>query len=75
VLGDMNRLQKQEIVTRLLLSGIVERYGARYSFLGLSRTVEKNRVTVIDYLRFMEDSFICFVLYAYDFNRKPPLNI
>ena len=31
-LGDMNRLQKLEIVTRLLLSGIVERYGARYSY-------------------------------------------
>jgi len=70
VLGDMNRLQKQEAMTRLLLSGIVERYGSRYSFSRLSRAIEKSHVTVIDYLQFMEDSFICFVLYAYDFNRK-----
>ncbi len=70
VLGDMNRLHKQETVTRLLLSGIVERYGSRYSFSRLSRAIEKTHVTVIDYLQFMEDSFISFVLYAYDFNRK-----
>jgi len=70
VLGDMNRLNKQETLTRLLLSGIVERYGARYSFSKLSRAIEKTHVTVIDYLQFMEDSFISFVLYAYDFNRK-----
>ncbi len=70
VLGDMNRLQKQETLTRLLLSGIVDRYGSRYSFSRLSRAIEKSHVTVIDYLQFMEDSFICFVLYAYDFNRK-----
>jgi uncharacterized protein len=70
VLGDMNRLNKQETVTRLLLSGIVDRYGSRYSFSKLSRAIEKTHVTVIDYLQFMEDSFISFVLYAYDFNRK-----
>ena len=70
VLGDMNRLNKQATVTRQLLSGIIDRYGARYSFSKLSRAIEKSHATVIDYLQFMEDSFIAYVLYAYDFNRK-----
>ncbi len=70
VLGDMARLQRQETITRQLLRAIVERYGSRYSFSKLSREMEKSHVTTIDYLQFMEDSFICFVLYAYDFNKK-----
>lgn len=70
VLGDMARFQKQEATTRQILRAIVERYGSRYSFSNLSREIEKTHVTAIDYLQFMEDSFICFVLYAYDFSKK-----
>jgi len=70
VLGDINRLQKQERITRQLLKAIIEHYGSRYSFSKLSRHIERTHVTTIDYLEFLEDSFICFVLYAYDFNKK-----
>lgn len=70
VFGDLARLQKQENIIRQILRAIVERYGSRYSFSNLSREIEKSHITTIDYLELMEDSFICFVLYAYDFNKK-----
>jgi predicted AAA+ superfamily ATPase len=70
VLGDFARMYKQETTTRQILKGIVERYGSRYSFSNLSRKIERTHVTTIDYIEFMEDSFLCFVLYAYDFNKK-----
>ena len=70
ILGDLNRLQKQESITRQLLKAIIERYSSRYSFSKLSRQIERTHVTTIDYLQYMEDSFICFVHYAYDFNKK-----
>jgi len=70
VFGDLARLQKQENTIRQLLRAIVERYGSRYSYSNLAREIEKSHITTIDYLEFMEDSFICFVLYAYDFNKK-----
>jgi len=70
VLGDLTRLQKQETIIRQILKAIVERYGSRYTFSRISRDVERTHITTIDYLEFMEESFISFVLYAYDFNKK-----
>lgn len=72
VLGDFSRLQKQETIVRQILKAIVERYGSRYSFSKLSREIDRNHITTIDYLEFLEDSFISFILYAYDFNKKEP---
>ena len=72
VLGDMARLHRQEVVTRQLLASIIERYGSRYSFTRISKGIEKTHITIIDYLEYLEESFICFVLYAYDFNKKRP---
>ncbi len=72
VLGDMARLQKQESITRQLFKAIIERYGSRYSFTAISKNIERTHITAIDYLEHLEDSFICFVLYAYDFNKKTP---
>ena len=72
VLGDMARLQKQEIVARQIFSAIIGRYGSRYSFTKLSKEIERTHITTIDYLEFLQESFICFVLYAYDFARKMP---
>ncbi len=72
VLGDMARLQKQESITRQLFKAIIERYGSRYSFTAISKDIERSHITAIDYLEHLEDSFICFVLYAYDFNKKAP---
>ena len=74
VLGDLSRLHKQEIMARQLLKAIVERYGSRYSFSHLSREIERNHSTTVDYLEFMEESFISFVLYAFDFNTKMAKN-
>lgn len=72
VLGDLSRLQKQEPIARQILRAIVERYCSRYTFTKLSRDVERTHITIIDYLEFLEESFICFILYAYDFNKKEP---
>jgi len=72
VLGDLSRLQRQETIVRQVLKAIVERYGSRYSFSKLSREIERTHITTIDYLEFLEDSFISFILYAYDFNKKEP---
>jgi hypothetical protein len=72
VLGDLSRLQRQETIIRQILRTIVERYGSRYSFSKLAREIEKTHITTIDYLEFLEESFISFILYAYDFNKKEP---
>lgn len=72
VLGDLSRLQRQETITRQLFKVIIERYGSRYSFARLSQEVERSHITIIDYLECLEDSFISFILYAYDFNKKEP---
>ena len=72
VLGDMAKLQKQEVIARRLLGAILERYGSRYSFTKISKDIERNHITVIDYLEYLEEAFICFVLYSYDFNKKRP---
>ena len=70
VLGDLARLQKQETVARQILKALLDRYGSRYSFSSLSREIEKPHLTTITYLDHLEDSFISFVLYAYDFNKN-----
>lgn len=70
VIGDLARLQKQETITRQILKAIVERYGSRYTFSKISRQIERTHITTINYLEFMEESFISFVLYAYNFNKK-----
>ncbi|MDZ7313562.1 MAG: ATP-binding protein [candidate division KSB1 bacterium] len=70
VLGDLSRLQKQEIVAREILKVILESYGSRYSFTRLSKAIERTHATAIDYLEALEESFILSVLYAYDFSKK-----
>jgi predicted AAA+ superfamily ATPase len=70
VLGDFSRLHKQEIITRQILKAILGRYASRYSFSTLAADIQKTHVTTIEYLEFMEESFISFVQYAYDFNTK-----
>jgi len=72
VLGDISRAQKQETIVRQILKAITERYSSRFSFSSLSRDIERTHVTTIDYLEFLEDSFISFILYAYDFSKKEP---
>ena len=72
VLGDLSKIQKQETITRQILRDIIDRYGSRYSFSELSREIERPHATTIDYIEYLEDSFISFVLYAYDFNKKRP---
>jgi len=72
VLGDMAKLQKQEVIARQLLGALVRRYGSRYSFTKISKDIERTHITVIDYLDYLEEAFICFVLYSYDFNKKMP---
>ena len=72
VLGDLSRLQRQETIARQILKAIVDRYGSRYSFSKLSREIDRTHITTIDYLEFLEESFISFILYAYDFNKKEP---
>lgn len=72
VLGDLQKVQKQEIIARQILKGIVKRYGSRYTFSRFSREIERTHITAIDYLEFLEDSFISFILYAYNFNKKEP---
>ncbi len=70
VLGDLSKLQRQEILARGILKAVVERYGTRYSFSKLAGEIERTHVTTIDYLEFLEESFILFIHYAYDFNTK-----
>jgi predicted AAA+ superfamily ATPase len=72
VLGDLSRLEKQEIITRQIFRAIIERYTSRFSFTHLSREIERSHITTMDYLQCLEDSFISFILYAYDFNKKEP---
>ncbi len=72
VLGDLSRLHRQETIARQILKAIVERYSSRYSFSKLSKEIDRTHVTTIDYLESLEDSFISFILYAYDFNKKEP---
>jgi len=72
VLGDLSRLQRQETIVREILKAIAKRYGSRYTFSTLSREIERTHVATIDYLEFLENSFISFILYAYDFNKKEP---
>ncbi len=72
ILGDFARLQKQETIVRQVLKAIIDRYSSRYSFSNLSREIEKDHSTIIDYLEILEDSFIGFVLYTYDFNKNYP---
>lgn len=68
--GDILRLEKQDTVIRQILKAIIERYGSRYSFSKISREIERNHITTISYIETLEDSFILFVLFAYDFTKK-----
>jgi len=69
-LGELSKYGKSEATARQLLSEIITRYGAMYSFTGMSDTV--NHVTTTDYLDFLEKSFILHILYAIDLNKKTP---
>jgi len=68
----MSQARKQEKVCRHMLKSIVERYGVRYSFTNLAREIEITHVTAIDYLKHLEDSFLVFILYAYDLQKREP---
>ena len=70
VLGDLTQLKRQETVAREVLRALVAKYGSRYSFSSLSHELERHHLTIIDYLTLMQESFILFVLYAYDFGRR-----
>jgi len=70
VIGDLSRLNKQETVARDILRGVVEKYGSRFSFTRLAQETGQYHQATMDYLEFLENSFILFVLFAYDFNKK-----
>jgi len=70
VLGDLSKLQRQETLAREILKAVMEKYGTRYSFSKLAGEIERTHATTIDYLEFLEESFILFIHYAYDFNAK-----
>ena len=69
VLGDLSQLKRQETLAREILRALAAKYGSRYSFSTLSHELERHHLTIIDYLTLMQESFILFVLYAYDFGR------
>jgi hypothetical protein len=70
VLGDLARQNKQETLSRQILKSIIDKYGSRYSFSTLARSIESTHATVMDYLDLLEQSFILSVLYSYDFSKK-----
>jgi len=70
ILGDIAKLDRQETIARKILKAILDKYGSRFSFNALARQAGSTHVTTIDYLEYLQESFICFVLYAYDFNKK-----
>ena len=72
LLGDLSKAQKQETTCRHLLKSLIERYGRRFSFSNLAREIEITHVTAIDYLQYLEDSFLEFIVYAYDFQKREP---
>lgn len=70
VVGDISRLKKQETIARDILRGVVEKYGSRFSFTSLAQETGLYHQVSMDYLEFLENSFILFILFAYDFNEK-----
>jgi predicted AAA+ superfamily ATPase len=72
LLRGMSQARKQEKICRHMFKSIVERYGLRYSFTNLAREIEITHVTAIDYLKHLEDSFLGFILYAYDLQKREP---
>jgi hypothetical protein len=72
LLSDLSRAHKQETICRHMLKSMIERYGRRYSFTNLAREIEITHVTAIDYLKYIEDTFLGFIVYAYDFQKREP---
>jgi len=72
VLGDLARLGRPEMTVRKVLAAVLDRYGSRFSFSGLSQAIELNHVTTESYLELLEESFIGLILYAYDFGPNRP---
>lgn len=70
VIGDLTRLKKQESTARDIFRGVVEKYGSRYSLSALAKETDLYRQVTMDYLEFLQNSFILFILFAYDFSRK-----
>ncbi|MEA1927577.1 MAG: DUF4143 domain-containing protein, partial [Candidatus Auribacterota bacterium] len=70
ILGDIAKIDRQEIIARKLLKAILNKYGSRFSFNALARQTGRSHVTTIDYFDHFQESFICFILYAYDFNKN-----
>jgi len=70
VISDIYRMKKQETIARDILRGIVDKYGSRYSFQTLAKQIGQYHQISMDYLQFLEQSFILVVYYAYDFNTK-----
>ena len=72
VFGDVVKQNKQETKTRQILKELITKYGTRYSFSSLARDIEMVHSTTIDYLDLLQDSFVVFTFYPYDFNSKKP---
>jgi predicted AAA+ superfamily ATPase len=72
LLGDLSKAQKQETIMRHMMKSMIERYGRRYSFSNLAREIEITHVTVIDYLKYFEDSYFGLIVYAYDLQKREP---
>ncbi|MBM4386406.1 MAG: ATP-binding protein, partial [Deltaproteobacteria bacterium] len=70
ILDDLDRMERSKTIARDILRSVVSRYGSRYSFSNLSREIERNHPTTINYLECLEGSFLLFVFMAYDFARN-----
>jgi len=69
-LGALADYGKNEATARQLLDDILVKYGSMFSFTSLSTQV--NHVTTGNYLDYLEKSFLIYIHYAMDLNKKSP---
>lgn len=67
--GDVNKRGLNDTISKRILRSVIEKYGSRYSFTNIAGEVGSSHVTVIDYLNFLERSFILSTLYPFDLTR------
>jgi hypothetical protein len=64
--GEINKRGLNDVIFKGIMREIISKYGSRYSFSKLANDVDTTHVTLINYVDFLENSFILSTLYAYN---------
>lgn len=71
LIGDISRINRNARIVQSVIQGIIKNYGSLYSFNSIAKEMEiGSHVTVREYLELLEQLFVIYNIYQFDFPRS-----